>query len=113
MGNICGCCGKSEEHTVLTPDPVNIYKSIVDIPYCENNFLLFSPPTKKEQRRRLQQEAAERRVQETAARGIKNPASVARNQKKAEELSKASDAMDRQGGPTLRVIHYFWLFRIS
>lgn len=58
----------------------------------------------KDQRRQLQQEAAERRIQENASRGIKNPASVARNQKKAEEMDKASRALDQQGGPTLRVI---------
>lgn len=59
----------------------------------------------QENRRRLQQEAAERRIQENANRGIRNPDSVARQQRKTEEMERREQEIAQQGGggPTLRV----------
>lgn len=53
----------------------------------------------------MQQEAAERRQLENATRGIKNPASVARQQAKSERMARQEQEQARQGdgGATLKV----------
>lgn len=77
MGSACSSCFKGEADSILTPDAVT--------------------------RRKLQEEAAQRRQQDNASRGIKDPEKVRRQQLKAEELERREREADRQGNPTLKV----------
>ncbi|XP_026750836.1 uncharacterized protein LOC113511410 [Galleria mellonella] len=75
MGIFMSCC-KPSASDVLTPDA--------------------------ETRRRQQVEAAERRLAEQAARGVKDPERVKRMQQRSEEMEKREQELQKDGGPTLR-----------
>ncbi|KAF9407180.1 hypothetical protein HW555_012719 [Spodoptera exigua] len=77
MGIFTSCC-KPSASEVLTPD--------------------------SETRRRQQVEAAERRAAQEAARGVKDPSKVLRNQQRSEEMEKREQELNMQGGANLRVL---------
>lgn len=57
----------------------------------------------QETRRRQQIEAAERRANEQAARGIKDPERVKRNQMKNDEMERREQELRKTGGAELKV----------
>ncbi|CAD0204974.1 unnamed protein product [Chrysodeixis includens] len=76
MGIFTSCC-KPSTSDILTPDP--------------------------ETRRRQQMEAAERRANQEASRGVRDPEKMRRIQQRNEEMEKREQELARQGGATLKV----------
>lgn len=71
---------------------------------CKESSDAILPHPDAETRRQQQAEAAERRMKENAAKGIKNPERVRQMEKKAEELERLEreNAMKGAGGAPLR-----------